>query len=91
MRLCGVDKDISQLNYNELPPIQENYELHYSDFDYNVQSHDDRKIPLLEDAMKLLPDVPFNMELKQTDDELKREVLKLIRKYERESITIWGS
>lgn len=48
-------------------------------------------IPLLEDVMEALPGVPFNMELKNDDQELKVEVLRLIRKYKRESLTIWGS
>ena len=91
LRICGVDKEINQLNYDELPPIQDTVELHFSENYYTLQKSDDRKIPLLEEAMKELPDVPFNMELKQNDDDLKKEVLKLIRKYERESITIWGS
>lgn len=90
-RLCGVDSDISSLTYSELPPIQSKVDLHFSEDQYHTTDNDDRKIPLLEDLMKEFPDVPFNMELKQRDDELKREVLRLIRKYKRESITIWGS
>ena len=41
--------------------------------------------------MEAFPNVPFNMELKQNNQDIKVEVLKLIRKYNRESITIWGS
>lgn len=66
-------------------------DLHYATFKYHCKEGDDRKIPLLEDVMKSFPEVPFNMELKSNEDELKVEVLKLIRKYKRESFTIWGS
>lgn len=91
MRLCGVDKNISDLNFNELPPLQSTIDLHFSSKQYTATESDDRKIPLLEDLMKEFPDTPFNMELKRTDQELKTEVLKLLRKYKRESYTIWGN
>mmetsp|Transcript_5168 Transcript_5168/g.5929 ORF Transcript_5168/g.5929 Transcript_5168/m.5929 type:complete len:179 (+) Transcript_5168:463-999(+) len=37
------------------------------------------------------PDIPFNMELKNHTQDIKVEVLKLIRKYNRAQLTIWGS
>ena len=74
-----------------MPKIQDHVDLHFATFQYHTTENDDKTIPILEDVMKACPDVPFNMELKRNDDELKTEVLKLIRKYKRESITIWGS
>lgn len=79
MRLCGVDKSVTELNFSELPPLQETIHLHFSDEVLTLTKDDDRAIPLLEDVMKALPDVPFNMELKNTTDELKDKVLRLIK------------
>lgn len=90
-RLCGLDKLVRDVEYAQLPQIKDTIDLHFSTNQYKATSDDDRKIPLLEDVMKACPDVPFNMELKDSDDELKTDVLKLIRKYNRESITIWGN
>lgn len=91
MRLCGVDKNVDSFNYNELPPLQSKVGLHYSANVYEAKPEEDLKIPRLEDVMKEFADTPFNMELKMNDQALKVEVLKLIRKYKREQITIWGS
>ena len=90
-RIWGVNIKISETNYADLPKIQDHVDLHFATFQYHTTENDDKTIPILEDVMKACPDVPFNMELKRNDDELKTEVLKLIRKYKRESITIWGS
>jgi len=90
-RLCGIDNEISSINYSDLPPLQAEIEIHFSSLKYKATSTDSLQIPLLEDLMKEFPQTPFNMELKQNDQDLKVEVLKLIRKYKREKITIWGS
>jgi glycerophosphoryl diester phosphodiesterase len=91
IRLCGVNKNVDSFNYNELPPLQSKVELHYSADIYETKPGEELRIPKLEDVMKEFPDTPINMELKMDDHDLKVEVLKLIRKYKREQITIWGS
>jgi glycerophosphoryl diester phosphodiesterase len=90
-RLCGVDKNVSDLNYDELPRIQSTIDLHFSSLQYTSDISDSMIIPLLEDVMEAFPKAAFNMELKNDDQELKVEVLRLIRKYKRESLTIWGN
>ncbi|CAI2374041.1 unnamed protein product [Moneuplotes crassus] len=90
-RLCGIDKKVQDFTYSQLPKLQEKVEIHFSSLTYQTTEEDDRQIPLLEDVMKAFPNTPFNMELKVNDQELKVEVLKLIRKYKREQLTIWGS
>lgn len=33
-RLCGIDKNIEEFNYDELPPMSRSIPLHFSDGEY---------------------------------------------------------
>lgn len=86
-----MDSDIYTFDFKDLPPIQSKVDLHFSGDTYVTNSSDELKIPKLEQLMEEFPEVPFNMELKHDNQDLRVEVHKLIKKYNRESITIWGS
>ena len=49
------------------------------------------KIPLLDDLFREFPDMPMNIDLKTPSDEAITEINRLVRKHDREEITIWGS
>ena len=51
----------------------------------------DSKIPLLEDLFKELPDAPIMIDIKQNDPLIPELLHELIKKYEREENTCWGS
>lgn len=104
-RLTGVDKMISELNYEELPRLLEEREkdIFLKDDDSNDQSllkfepklnsnHDSLfKIPLLEEVFKQLPKTQINLDVKIKNDVLINRINDLIVKYKREDITVWGS
>jgi hypothetical protein len=48
------------------------------------------KIPLLEDIFKSFPSMPMNIDLKTPTESAIKELDRLVRKYQREDITIWG-
>lgn len=105
-RLAGVNRLISDLNYNELPQLLENsYTELFSTKPINRQDSSEsqtlinrngnsntlRRIPLLENVFEKFPDMRINLDIKVDNDELIRKVNELIVKYKREKITVWGS
>ncbi|GFO02454.1 glycerophosphodiester phosphodiesterase domain-containing protein 1 [Plakobranchus ocellatus] len=51
----------------------------------------DRRMPLLEEVFQAFPELPMNVDIKDDDDMLIEKVDALIRKYDREEITVWGN
>lgn len=49
------------------------------------------KIPLLEDIFIKFPTLSINLDVKINNDDLIDKVNKLVKKYKREHITVWGS
>lgn len=90
LRCAGVNKSISDLNYEELPPLKPSLQV---DFCNGAPSPvcEDRKIPLLSDIFTLFPSVPVNIDIKTNNDKLVYKVHELIREFNREDITVWGS
>ncbi|KAH7956520.1 hypothetical protein HPB52_010161 [Rhipicephalus sanguineus] len=87
LRCAGVNKHISELDYDELPPLKPSLQV---DFCNGAPSPvcEDRKIPLLSDIFTLFPSVPVNIDIKTNNDKLVHE---LIKEFNREDITVWGS
>lgn len=96
-RLAGVDKLIGDLNYHELPPLEENiYVLPYSKDKLEASKKNDeksapKKIPLLEEVLEEFPTIAINLDIKINNDELINQVSTLLKKYNREHMTTWGS
>ncbi len=63
-------------------------EIHLRNNDHATES---RRIPLLEDVFREFPDIIVNLDIKIDNDELIRKVNELIKKYNRENLTVWGS
>uniref|UniRef100_A0A8C0GQR0 Glycerophosphodiester phosphodiesterase domain containing 3 n=1 Tax=Chelonoidis abingdonii TaxID=106734 RepID=A0A8C0GQR0_CHEAB len=77
-RQAGQDQNIRELDYAVRPP--------------GAFSHgSDRRIPRLEEIFQKFPNVPVNVEIKQDDEELIRQVADLVRRYRRSHITVWAS
>ena len=53
-RICGVDKYKKDLNYKEIPQIQDNFLLHFSKEMKDTTKYEDRRIPLFEDVCREL-------------------------------------
>uniref|UniRef100_T1J2N3 GP-PDE domain-containing protein n=1 Tax=Strigamia maritima TaxID=126957 RepID=T1J2N3_STRMM len=90
-RVSGVNVNISDLNFNELPLLKTEIPI---DFDFGKLStgKSDRKIPLLKELFEKFPTTPINIDIKTNNDQLITEVVSnLIRQFNRESITVWGN
>ncbi|XP_032443978.1 lysophospholipase D GDPD3a isoform X1 [Xiphophorus hellerii] len=89
-RQTGVDKDISSLNLEDLPLYKEKLEVIF-DAGHENKSGTDRKIALLEDVFRKFPKIPVSIEIKEDNPQLMREVSTLVKRYDREGITLWAS
>ncbi|KAK9513048.1 hypothetical protein O3M35_001328 [Rhynocoris fuscipes] len=93
LRAAGVNINISDLNYTELPLLKSSLPI---DFDPGVTYkgsgiEEERRIPLLSEVFSEFPRVPINIDVKCNNDSLVKEVNRLVTLYQRESITVWGS
>ncbi|XP_013889617.1 glycerophosphodiester phosphodiesterase domain-containing protein 3, partial [Austrofundulus limnaeus] len=88
-RQTGRDVTISSLNLEDLPLYKEKLEVTFYAGRYS--SGMDRKISLLEDVFRKFPEVPVSVEIKENNLELIEKVSALVRRYNREGITVWAS
>ncbi|OQR78801.1 glycerophosphodiester phosphodiesterase domain-containing protein 1-like [Tropilaelaps mercedesae] len=93
LRTTGVDKDINQLCYKDLPPLRSSLDVEFMDGMPCAQMHEgvDRQIPLLKSVFERFPNVAINIDIKDNDDELIEKVHDLIEKFNRKEITVWGN
>ncbi|MCI4384890.1 hypothetical protein PGIGA_G00044040 [Pangasianodon gigas] len=89
LRQTGLDANISDLNLEELPLYQEQLEVTFYTGHYSTGS--DRKFALLEDVFRKFPRMPVNIEVKENNKVLIEKVSALVKKYDREDITVWAS
>ncbi|KAK7939715.1 hypothetical protein WMY93_003041 [Mugilogobius chulae] len=92
LRQTGCDVTISSLNLQELPLYKEKLEVLFN-HGYNSKGTD-RQIALLEDLFTKFPTVPVSIEIKDdvdNNDLLIQKVSDLVKKYNREDITVWAS
>ncbi|CAF3487005.1 unnamed protein product [Rotaria sp. Silwood1] len=59
--------------------------------DHNLTNEELLRIPLLKDVFERYPTIPINIDVKENNDELIRQISKLIQEYQREDLTYWGS
>ncbi|XP_063152538.1 lysophospholipase D GDPD1 isoform X1 [Candoia aspera] len=98
-RSTGVDVNISDLKYSELP-------LYLCKLDVTFQKAatkfclcalecqcegEDKHIPLLQEVFEAFPHTPVNIDIKVNNDLLIKKVSELVSCYKRERLTVWGS
>lgn len=90
LRTTGLNVNISDLNYNELPSLKSRLPV---DFDQGVLTYGttDRKIPLLRDVYTKFPIVAINIDIKADSDELISKVSEMTKEFRREEFTVWGN
>uniref|UniRef100_A0A1B6FMV2 GP-PDE domain-containing protein n=1 Tax=Cuerna arida TaxID=1464854 RepID=A0A1B6FMV2_9HEMI len=93
LRATGVNKKIADLDYKDLPPLQQTIPI---DFDPGApyegsDNEEERRIPLLSDVFREFPKIPINIDIKVNDIRLIEEVDSLVRRYDREHLTVWGN
>ncbi|KAK6638042.1 hypothetical protein RUM44_008466 [Polyplax serrata] len=93
LRSTGINKNIADLNYEEIPLLKEKLNL---DFDPDCSFcgsglKEERKFPLLQEVFENFPNLPVNIDIKVNSDKLIQEVSRLIKFYNREQFTVWGN
>lgn len=87
---------IRDMDYDNLPPITTDVKLYYEpsiviSCDNTSKNRELLRIPLLKDVFERYPTTPINIDIKEDNNELIRQVSKLIQEYKREHLTYWGS
>jgi len=91
LRITGVDRKVSEMDYEDLPPLLDVISGPFPGQSYTKKPGiDDGKIPLLREVFEVSQNIPINIDLKGGDAELMFEVYKLIVEYKREDITYFG-
>lgn len=81
MRTCGVDKEIGELRYGDLPRIQGEVRL---DFGVGLIGKTRReRIPRLEEVFQIFEGVPMDIELKTPTETAITNFVTLVHKYNR--------
>lgn len=93
LRSTGVNKNISELNYKDLPLLKQRLPI---DFDPDVEyvgsaREEERRFALLREVFETFPNIPVNIDIKINDDRLIAKVSDLIRQFNREEYTVWGN
>ncbi|GBN01474.1 Lysophospholipase D GDPD1 [Araneus ventricosus] len=86
-RVTGVDVNISDSNYKDLPPLK----CHMNKDLCKGDSDKEKRIPLLRDVFENFSQIAINIDIKVNNDTLISKVNDLIKEYNRESITVWGN
>nr|XP_009671226.1 PREDICTED: glycerophosphodiester phosphodiesterase domain-containing protein 1 isoform X2 [Struthio camelus australis] len=88
-RSTGVDVNISDLKYSELPPY-----LCKLGVTFQKECHcegKDNRIPLLKEVFEAFPQTPVNIDIKMNNNVLIKKVSELVSQYKREHLTVWGN
>ncbi|XP_062368333.1 lysophospholipase D GDPD3-like [Cinclus cinclus] len=88
-RQSGRHLDVTQLDYQDLPPYQSPLEVTFSPGHFS--SGCDRRVPRLVEIFQRFPRQPISIEIKDDDDDLINEVASLVRAFDRAPITLWAS
>ena len=89
-RLCGVNAKISDFLYEDLPPLLDEIELHFSDGEKFRSETTNHRIPKLSELFERLPNTLMHIDLKDDHPDLPLEASKIVNQFDREHITILG-
>ncbi|XP_053410975.1 lysophospholipase D GDPD3 [Nycticebus coucang] len=88
-RQSGLNRDVSSLDFEDLPLYKEELEIYFSPGHFAQGS--DRGMVSLEDTFQRFPRMPMSLEIKEENEELIYKIASLVRRFDRNEITIWAS
>ncbi|XP_001362775.2 lysophospholipase D GDPD1 isoform X2 [Monodelphis domestica] len=88
-RSTGINVNISDLKYCELPPYLGKLEVTFQKG--GLSEGEDKRIPLLKEVFEAFPHTPINIDIKVNNDLLIKKVSELVAQYKREHLTVWGN
>ncbi|XP_010766306.1 lysophospholipase D GDPD3a [Notothenia coriiceps] len=89
LRQTGQDVTVSSLSLQDFPLYKEKLEVTFYAGRYS--SGADRKFSLLEDVFRKFPKMPVSIEIKENNKQLMEKVSELVKRYNREELTLWAS
>ncbi|KAK5619365.1 hypothetical protein CRENBAI_011916 [Crenichthys baileyi] len=89
LRQTGHDVTLSSLNLKDVPQYKETLDVTF--YAGHCSTGTDRTIALLEDVFKKFPKIPISIEIKEDNHQLMQEVSNMVKRYDREAITVWAS
>lgn len=89
LRQTGLDADVSSLTSQALPLYKDKLEVTFNQGHFSSGS--DRRFAQLEDVFRKFPKIPISIEIKEDNDRLIQEVSDLVKRFDREQITVWAS
>ena len=90
-RLCGVNKKIAEIKYDDLPLMKRAIPLHFSNAEYHLLQDEDGKFTTLRELFELAGSKLISIDLKNTSPLMNEKVNELIKEFKRDHLTIWGS
>ncbi len=90
-RQCGIARNITEFNFDEIPPMMRQFNTHFSSEPYVLRPEEDGKFTPLKDLFEIASNKLISIDLKNASTETIRKVNVLIKEYNREHLTIWGS
>uniref|UniRef100_A0A3P8TC90 Glycerophosphodiester phosphodiesterase domain containing 3a n=1 Tax=Amphiprion percula TaxID=161767 RepID=A0A3P8TC90_AMPPE len=88
-RQTGHDVTVSSLKLQDLPLYKERLEVTF--YSGRFSSGADRRFALLEDVFRKFPETPISIEVKENNHQLIEKISDLVKRYNREEITVWAS
>lgn len=91
-RMTGVKGKISDYNYEDLPSYLDELDVTFSkELSGRNSSKEEMRMPLLDEVFTKFPQMPVNIDVKDNDDELIEQVVKLVAKHQRDNLVCWGN
>ncbi|XP_043828156.1 lysophospholipase D GDPD3 isoform X2 [Dromiciops gliroides] len=88
-RQSGLNKNIQDVDYEDLPLYREELEVYFSPGQFARGS--DRKMIRLEDVFQRFPQTPMSLEVKVEDEKLINKIATIVKHFGRSEITIWAA
>ncbi|KAM9583362.1 lysophospholipase D GDPD3 [Trichechus inunguis] len=89
LRQSGLNRDVGSLDFKDLPLYKEELEVYFSPSHFAHGS--DRRMVRLEDLFQRFPRTPMSVEVKEENEELIHKIAGLVRRFDRNEITVWTS
>ncbi|KAM6156042.1 lysophospholipase D GDPD3 [Rhynchocyon petersi] len=89
LRQSGLNRDVDSLDFKDLPLYREELQVYFSPGQFARGS--DRHMVSLEDVFQRFPKTPLSLEIKEKDEKLINKIADLVRRFDRNEITIWAS
>ena len=94
LRVTGENIKIKDTNFENLPKLKTEVPIDFlfqKAFSSEDRTDEHISIPKLETVFQTFPRLGVNIDIKTYDEELIKEVNKLVQKYDRENLTVWGN